>query len=74
MKLPIKIALVAGVVSASLGVPVSPASAASAVCTGIVYDQGQIQELGSWPCSCPASPIYGPLDGRFHVILCAETA
>lgn len=67
MKRSLKALLVSGAIAAALVLPAAPASAAT--CVGIDMDQG-LQHAGAWNCTCPSQPTYGPLDGRFWVILC----
>jgi len=67
-----KLLVMVGVVAATLAGPASPAGANT--CTGISYDQNGPDQIGSWQCDPCPSPTHGPLDGRFHVIICTDPA
>lgn len=72
MKRSLKALLLAGVMTAAfVGPAAAPAHAET--CVGIWYDSwtGGEKNVGVWTCdSCP-SLTQGPIDGHFHLVLCA---
>ena len=70
MKRSLKALLVSGAVVASLVGSAAPASADN--CIGYYFDQG-LQYAGYWQCDeCPNPAYYGPLDGRWYLVLCVK--
>lgn len=68
MKRSLKALIVSGVMAASLIGTAAPASAES--CVGFFMDHG-LKNAGYWECEeCPSDPYYGPLDGRWYLIVC----
>ncbi|MDQ3953406.1 MAG: hypothetical protein M3279_10670 [Actinomycetota bacterium] len=68
MKRSLKALLVSAAVVASLVGSAAPASAET--CIGFYMDQG-LQYAGYWQCDeCPNPSYYGPLDGRWYLVLC----